>query len=191
MENNIVFTDEMDETRLGVFPPTFPIAELFGLLTAQFYRIGDIAYRSVEPYVQHFTFGIGERYGYAPVEVAADGTGLQAHVEPTFTLTVNVCFPFLVIVKYIIAKPSLVFIEWQVPMACLTHNGFRARYSRLGIYQIGRTERRPARLALVAVCTLVAAVRALTHDITVCQKLPRLFVVILLGCLFDKLAFVV
>ena len=88
VEYDVVFSYEMYEFGFRVFPVTLPRVgeKLFG--------IGNIADRGIEPYIQHFAFGSFYGYGYTPIEIAAHGTGLQAHIEPRFALSVHVRFPF-------------------------------------------------------------------------------------------------
>jgi len=57
------------------------------------------------------------------------------------------------------------------------------------INQVRRIERGAAFFALVAVCPFAFAIGACTSNVTVGQKLMVFFVVVLLGHLFDKLAF--
>ena len=51
VEHDIVFSDEVYQTRFGVFPPFLPCVgqQLFG--------VADVADRGVEPYIEHFALG--------------------------------------------------------------------------------------------------------------------------------------
>ena len=72
----------MDETGVFVLPPLLPRAPAFWVFLAQFLGVGDVADRSVEPYIEHFAVGTFDRDGDAPVEVACHSSRLQVHIEP-------------------------------------------------------------------------------------------------------------
>ena len=91
VEHDIVFSDEVYQTRFGVFPPFLPCVgqQLFG--------VADVADRGVEPYIEHFALGALYGNGNTPIQVAAHGTRLQAHVEPALALAINIGTPLLMV----------------------------------------------------------------------------------------------
>ena len=80
MEHNVVFPDEMNEPSFLVFPPRFPLSPLLGLMVAELFRIGYVAYRRIEPHVKYLSVGPIYRNRDAPIEVSRHCTGLQIHV---------------------------------------------------------------------------------------------------------------
>ena len=76
VEHDVVLADEMDHACFGILPP-------FGIVVAdEVDGVGDITDGGVKPYVEHLSLGAFYGHGDTPVEVAAHGAGLQAHVEP-------------------------------------------------------------------------------------------------------------
>ena len=76
VEHDIILADEVDKPGLRVFPPCLPAVGKYLL------GVGDIADRSVKPYIEHLPLCTFDRHGDAPVKVAAHGAGLKPHVEP-------------------------------------------------------------------------------------------------------------
>ena len=130
MEHDIVFSDEVYQTRFGVFPPFLPCVgqQLFG--------VADVADRGVEPYIEHFALGTLYGNGNTPIQVAAHGTRLQAHVEPALALAINIGTPLLMVFQNPLAKPFLVFVQRQIPVLRLTHHGLAAADGTLRINQV-------------------------------------------------------
>ena len=83
------------------------------------------------------------------------------------------------------------FIQWQIPVFCLTQHRFRTRNSRFWINQIKRTQARTASLTLVTVCIRILTMRASTCNIAVCQELTSLFIIILFRSFLHKLTFLI
>ena len=185
MEDDVVLADEVDEARLRVFPPLFPI------IGQQFLGVADVADGRVEPYIQHLALGSFHRHGDAPVEVAAHGAGLQAHVQPALALAIDVGAPLLVVFQNPLAQPGFVLVQGEVPVRRLLHHRLAAADGTLGINQFRGAERRAALLALVAVCSLGVATGTFARDVAVGQESLRLLVIILHGGLLDELALVV
>jgi hypothetical protein len=73
----------------------------------------------------------------------------------------------------------------------LFEHGHVAGDCRARVDEVGGIERRAARLALVAIGVLVAAMRAGARDVAVGKKLVGMLIVILLARLLDKFALVV
>ena len=92
MKNDVVFTDKMNEFGVIAFPVIFPVFIVF--FRPSFGR-GDVTDRRVKPHVQHFSFRLGQRYFYAPVQIARNRARQQSlfGIEPRFALTDNVIFP--------------------------------------------------------------------------------------------------
>ena len=105
VENDVIFSDEMDHTRRFIFPPFGPISVFLGLRLAKFDRIGDISDRSIKPYIEHFTFRAFYRNGNTPVEVTCDRTRFESTVQPAFALTIHVGSPFLMVVENPVLQP--------------------------------------------------------------------------------------
>ena len=185
VEYDIVLSDEVEQACFGVFPPCLPT------VGKQFLGIGNVSDRSIEPHVQYLSFRTFYGHRDTPVEVTADGTRLQSHVEPALALSVYVGAPFLVVFQNPLAQPSFVFVEGKIPVLGLLHHRFAAADGALRVDQIGGRQGGSAFLALVAIGTFRMAVRTLTGDVAVGEECFRFFVVILFGCFFDKLSFVV
>ena len=130
-------------------------------------------------------------YGDAPVEVSCHGAGLQVHVEPRLALAVDVGSPLLVLFQYPLLEPLLILVQGQIPVLGLAQHGLRTADGGLGIDKLGGREVASALLALVAVGTLVVAVRALAGDVAVGQELVGLLVVVLFGGFLGELSLVV
>ena len=56
VEDNVVLTDEVDETAFRVLPPLLPCAQ-FRVRIAKFLRIRDVTDRRIEPHIKHFALG--------------------------------------------------------------------------------------------------------------------------------------
>ena len=185
MEYDVVFSDEVNQTCFRVFPPFLP------RVGQQFFGIADITDGSIEPYIKHLTFGAFYRNGNAPVQVAAHGTRLQAHVEPALALAINIGTPLLMVFQNPLAKPFLVFVQRQIPVLRLTHHGLAAADGTLRINQVRGAEAGAALLALVAVSAFGMAVGALAGDVAVGKEGLGFFVVILHAGLFDEFSLIV
>ena len=74
-------------------------------------------------------------------------------------------------------QPLLILVQGQIPVLRFLQHGRRTRDSRFWIDELGRREVTTAFLALVAIGTLVMAVRALARHVTVGQELLCLLVV--------------
>ena len=107
MENDVVFSDEVNEFCFFVFPPFFPVCTSF---FTYFYCVRDITDWSVEPDIKHFAVGFFNRNRYAPVEVASNSTWLETVVEPAFYLTVDIRFPFFMTFDNPFAEPLFVLV---------------------------------------------------------------------------------
>ena len=185
VEDDVILADEVDEARLGVFPPLFPV------VGQQLLGVADVADGRIKPYIQHLALGTLHRHGNTPIQVAAHGTGLQAHVQPTLALAVDVGTPLLVVLQYPLAQPWLVLVQRQIPVRRLLHHGFASADGTLRINQLCGAERRAALLALVAISTLSVATGTFARDVAVGQESLCLLVIILHRGLLDKLALVI
>ena len=131
------------------------------------------------------------RNGNTPIQVAAYGTRLQAHVEPAFTLAVHVGTPFFMVFQYPLAQPCFMFVEGQIPVFGFAHYGLAAADGAFRINQVGRAEACTALFALVAVSAFCVAVRAFAGDVTVGKESLGFLIVVLHAGLFNEFAFVV
>ena len=185
MEHDVVLADKVHEARVGAFPPQFPVVgpEILG--------VGDVADGRVKPHVEHFPLCPFHGHGDTPVEVAAHGTGFQAHVEPAFALSHHVAAPFCVVLRDPRLEPLLVLVERQIPVLRLFHHRHRAAHGALGVDEFLGRKSRAAFLALVAVGALCVAVGAFACDVAVGEEGLCLLVVVLLAFLLHKLALVV
>ena len=140
-----------------------------------------------------FRGALGALYGNGntPIQVAAHGTRLQAHVEPALALAINIGTPLLMVFQNPLAKPFLVFVQRQIPVLRLTHHGLAAADGTLRINQVRGAEAGAALLALVAVSAFGMAVGALAGDVAVGKEGLGFFVVILHAGLFDEFSLIV
>ena len=185
VEDNVVLADEMHQPGLRILPPLFPT------LREEFLGVGDVADGGVEPDVEDLALGTVDRDGDAPVQVAGDGAGLQAAVQPALALAIDVGLPLLVLLQDPVAEPGLVLVQREVPVLGLHLLGRGPGQGGLRIDQLFRAQRGTAFLALVPVGAGIAALGAGTHDVTVREEGLRLLVVILLGLLGDELVVVI
>ena len=184
MEHDVVLADEVHHLGVAVFPILLPVG--CKVLGSRY-----IAYRSVEPHVEHLTLGALHGHGNAPIEVAAHGAGLEAQIEPALALPVNVAFPLLVALQNPSAEESLVFVQRQIPVLRFAFYGHRARHRAAGLYELVGRKGRSALLALVAVRAVVAAAGARADNVAIGEERSRLLVVILHRGALDELALVV
>ena len=89
-------------------------------------------------YIKYFSLSTFYRNRDSPIQVTAYRTGLQAHIQPAFTLSVYIGAPFFMIFKNPFTQPSFVFVQWQIPMFGFTHHWFTATDSTFRIDQVGR-----------------------------------------------------
>ena len=134
MKNNIILTDEMDHLRLGIFPPFLPT------VGQQLLRVRDVADRRVEPDIQDFTLGSLDRHGNAPIQVAADRPGLQAHIQPALALAIDVRFPLLMPLEDPLPQERLPLVERQIPMLRLLQDQGAPAQGRLRVDQLCRAQ---------------------------------------------------
>ena len=180
VEDDVVLADEVDEAGVLVLPPGLPA------VGEKFLRVGDVADRSVEPDVEHLAVGAFDGHRDAPVQVARDGTGLQAAVEPALALAVDVGLPLLVLLEDPLAEPGLVAVEREIPVLGFLLDRHGAAELGVRVQQFLGAEGRTAFLALVAVGVLVAALRAGALDEAVGEEHAGLGIVELLGDLRDE-----
>ena len=95
----------MNKTGIFRLPPRLPT------IGTQLFGIGDIAYRGIEPDIQHFSFGTLHRHRDTPIQIAAHGTGLQPHIQPTLALAVDVALPLLMSIKDPLFQERLMFVQ--------------------------------------------------------------------------------
>ena len=184
VEHNVVLADEVEQASVFRFPPFFPS------VGEEFFGVGNVADGSIKPHIEHLSLCAFHRNGNTPIEVAAHGTRLQTHVEPTFALSAHVGTPFGV-ASNPRSEPLLVLVEREIPVLCLAQHGFRTRNLRLGVDEFGGREVFPAFFALVAIGIWVVAVRTLTGDVAVGEEGFSFFVVVLFRFALQKLPFVV
>ncbi len=175
VEYDVVLADKVDQACIGVFPVLLPGVG-FELLGGAY-----IAYRRVEPHVQHLAFGVRQRHGYAPVEVAGDGAGLEALVDPGLALAVYVGFPVVFVALYNpLAQPGFELVQREVPVfGGSSVHGCPPDTVERGLISCSGAEAGAAFLALVAVGVGVAAVGAGAHDVAVGEEDALLLVEVL------------
>ena len=187
MENDVIFSDEMDHSCIFLLPPFFPITVFLRRFGAELDRIGDIADRRIEPYIKHFSFRSFYRHRNTPFEVTRHGTRFESAVQPTLALTVHVRTPFLVIIEDPIFEPCLILIQRQVPVLGRFLGQRIACFGIVRVDQFVRREGCAAFLALVAISAHRMTTRTFTTYITVGQEMTCLRIIELFGCLFDEL----
>ena len=187
VEDDIVLADEVDEARLRVLPPFLPRSPARGVGVAKLLGVGDIADGGVKPYVEHLALGTLHGHGDTPVEVARHSAGLQVHVEPRLTLSIDVGSPLLVAIEDPLLQPLLILVERQIPVFCGP-----LHQSVSGVVLVGRVdeflgrERGATLLTLVAVGALSTTAGAGADDVAVGKKLARhLIAILLLGDLLQ------
>ena len=188
MENDVIFSDEMDHSGVFLLPPFLPVAEFLGLRLAELLGIGDVADGGIKPYVEHFALSTLYGHGDTPVEVTGDGTGFESAIEPTLTLAIDVGTPFLMVIEDPVLEPGLVLIQREIPVFGLLLGEGIAGLGIIGVDQFIGREGSTAFLTLVAIGAQGMAARTLTADIAVGQEMTRLGIIELLGGLFNKLA---
>ena len=163
-----------------------------GVGIAKLLGVGDIADGGVKPYVEHLALGTLHGHGDTPVEVACHGAGLQVHVEPRLTLSIDVGAPLLVTIEDPLLQPLLILVERQVPVFRGSLHQSVTRVVLIGRVDefLGR-ERGATLLTLVAVGALGTTTGAGADDVAVGQKLARHLVAILLLGDFLQLAVVI
>ena len=191
MEHDIVLADEVHQPGLGILPPCLPASELLGLGIAQLFGVTYIADGGIKPHVEHLALSTLHGYGDAPVEVAGDGSGMQATVEPALALPIDIASPFLMILQNPLLQPWLVLVERQVPVLCGTLHQRIARLGIVGIDEFLRAERGTALLALVAIGIRCVASRTLAAYVTIRKEMAGLLVIELLANLLHELALVI
>ena len=153
--------------------------------------VGDVADRRVEPDIEDLALGALHGHGNAPVEVARDGTRLQAAVQPALDLAVDVGAPLLVALQDPLAQPLLIVLQREIPVGGLLLDGRGAAQLAVRVDELLGAEGAAALLALVAVGAFVAALGAGAHDVAVGEEGLGLGVVVLLALLGDELAVVI
>ena len=185
MKDDIVLSYEMHKPGILGFPPFFPT------LRQKLLSIGYISYRSVEPYVEHFSFSPFDWHRDAPVEVAADGTRLEPAVNPGLALPVNIGSPFLMTVENPFLQPRFIPVEREIPMLCLFLYRRAPAQGRMRIQKFVRTEGASAFFALVAISPFVTAFRAGAYYISVRKECIGFSIEILLAFFLDEFPFVI
>ena len=191
VEHDVILTDEVDESCVGILPPFLPRAPLLWLSVAELLCVTDIADRCIEPNIEHLTLSTLHRHGDTPVEVTRHGTRLQIHVEPALALSVDVRAPLFVTLEDPLLQPVLILVQRQVPVLCLADLRLGTTDRGVRVDELHWGEVAAAFLTLVAISIRVAAVRARTHDVTVSEELLSLGIVILLRLFLHELAVVV
>ena len=185
VEHYVVFAYEVHQLGVRALPPFLPVVgeELHG--------IGDVADGSVEPDVEDLALSTLHGHWHTPVEIARDGAGLQATVQPALHLAIDIGTPLLMALEYPFAEPGFIILQGQIPVGGLLLDGGRAAQLGVGIDKFLGAEGGAALLALVAVGVLVAALGASAHDVAVCKEGLGFGVVVLLALLGHELTFVV
>ena len=175
----------MYKTCILTLPPLFPS------VGQQLLCIADVAYRRVEPHIEHLTLGTLDGHRDTPVEVTCNGAGLQAGVEPALALSINVAAPLFVVVQNPLLKPRLIAVERQIPVTCLTFYEFVARVGIVGIYKFVGRKCGTTFLTLVAIGLGSVTTWTFAAYVTVGEELLLALVVVLLTLELNKLALVV
>ena len=185
VEHYVVLAYEMYQAGVIGLPPPLPI------IGEKLPGVGDIAYGSVEPHVEHLALGPLHGHRDAPLEVAGHGAGLQASVQPALDLAVDIGPPFLVTLQYPFTQPLLIVLQGKVPVGGLLLYGSGSAELALGVQQLLRAQGAAAFLTLVAVGPFGPALGACADYVTVGKEGPGLRVVVLLGLADNELAFIV
>ena len=185
VEHNIVLADKVNQPGFRVFPPLLPA------FRKEFLGVGDIADGGVEPDVKHLAFRAFYRNGNTPVQVAGDGTGEKAAVQPALALAVHIGFPLLMLLQDPVAEPGLVLVQGKVPVLGFLLHRHGAAQARLRFQQLFRRKGGTTLLALVAVGMRIAALGADSLDEAVCQEHFGLLVIELLRLLDNEIVLVV
>ena len=122
MENDVVFTNKMHQFGVFVFPVIFPV---FALIQSPLLGSGNVANRSIEPHVEHFSIGTFDRHGNAPIQITRHGTRFQSAINPRHTLANYLISPSFRVVLYFSiqnaflnprTQPVFVLVHRQKPM---------------------------------------------------------------------------
>ena len=190
MENDIVLSDEMDQSCLLILPPLLPASQLRTSIT-KFLGIADVTNGSIKPNIKNLTVRTFYRHRNTPIKVTRHSTRTKSAIEPTLALSVNIAAPFLVILKYPLLKPLLVLVQRQIPMLRRLLDKRITCLCIIGINQFLGRKSGTTLLALITISLGSMAARTLTTNVAVCKEMTSLFVKELLTNLLHKLAFVI
>ena len=76
MEHNVIFSDEMHQACVGLFPPFLPRIKALGVRLAQLNGVGKVADGGIKPHIKHFSFGAYNGNRNAPFLVTCQGSRL-------------------------------------------------------------------------------------------------------------------
>ncbi len=88
MENDIVFTNEMDQLCIILAPVVSP-------LWRKLFRSADITDRCIKPNIKYLSFCVWQGNFDTPVTVSGHRPALQSIIQPAFALAINIVLPFL------------------------------------------------------------------------------------------------
>src|SRR5688572_25565870 len=93
MENDIILCNKMYQLAVVIFPVFFPIKSC---LLSKLFCSGNVSDGRIEPNIKYLSICIWQWHFYAPIKVAGHRSRLQPLVDPRFTLSINIWFPFFV-----------------------------------------------------------------------------------------------
>src|SRR5881394_3556532 len=105
MKNYIVLANEMDQSCVFSVPVVFPFI-------CQFFCSTYVSNGSVEPYVQYFSRGVGQRNFYSPATVPCHSAALQTVIKPAFALAVHIILPFFMALQDPFFQPAFIVLQW-------------------------------------------------------------------------------
>ena len=171
VEHDIVLANEVNDAGVAVFPVRFPV------VGKAFLGVANVANGRIEPHVEHLALDTLDGHRNPPVEVASHRTGLQVLVEPRLALPVHVGLPLLVLLQDPLAQGGFPLVERHVPVLGGLEHRHMAGDGALGVDEVGRVEACAARLALVAIGVVKAAMGACARHIAIGQELARFLVI--------------
>ena len=185
VEHDIILTDKVYQLGILRLPPCLPT------LRKKFLSVGNVTDRCIEPHIKHFALSSFHRNRNTPIQVTAHCARLKMSIQPRFALTINIGLPLLVLLENPLAEPRLILVERQVPVLGLHLLRLASAQCRFRVDKFLRAERTSALLALVAISIRIAALRASTCYITVCEESLSLRIEELLSLLRNELSIVI
>ena len=136
MKNNIIFSYEVNQLSIRIFPIRLP---RYSLIHCPLLSCRYITYRRIEPNIKNFSLGIFYWHWDTPISISSHRSSLQSTIYPALSLSICISLPlsFLTLYKPFF-QPCLIVSQFEIPVFCFFFYRYISRHNRNRVNKICR-----------------------------------------------------